>query len=137
MKSKGLHSKNIEHLLFRRKEYLNRYESSFDNELGDYTINEPKEIDEIANEIVDYILKHKDEIEFEVIIESLTHLGGAPNLLYDDNGHFAITDEGIQSVCYGDEPEDVETSFTVEKIHWKSTIREALNHYLESYNEKV
>jgi len=134
---KSIHSKNIEHLIVRRKNFLNKYESSFDETKGDYTIIEPKEIDEIADEIIDYILKHKDDIDLETIIESLTHIGSAPNILYDDNGHFAITCDGIQTISYGDEPVDVETSFYIEKEHWFSTIREALNHFLESYKEEM
>ncbi len=137
MKNTNIYSKNLEHLVARRKEHLNRYEKSYDDIKDVYTINEPKEIDEIADEIIDYILKHKDDIEFEVIIETLTHIGSSPNLLYDDNGNFAITSDGIQSISFGDEPTDIETSFHVEKEHWFPTIRKALNHFLESYKEEV
>jgi hypothetical protein len=127
---KNLHSKNLENLVNRRKVFYDNWQASYNEETNTFGYDEPKEIDEIANEIMQYIAKHKDEIDIEVILETITYLGGSPNLLYDDNGHFAITDEGYQSVAFGDEPVDVETSFNVPKECWKKTIREALNHYL-------
>jgi hypothetical protein len=56
-------------------------------------------------------------------------LGDAPNLLYDDNGHWSITSDGFQSVVTV--PSDVETHFFIEKEKWKNTIREALDFYLD------
>ena len=63
------------------------------------------------------------------MIESLTKLGEAPNILYDDNGNFAVTGTGFQSVSM-DEISDVTMSFFVLKEHWFKTIREALKYYL-------
>lgn len=126
---------NIRHYVEYRSKIHKKWQDSYDESLGFYTMEEPKEIDEYAAKIVDYILAYKDYMDFEVIIEALTHIGSAPNILYDDNGHFAITDDGFQTVCFGDEPVDIETSFTVSKENWFPTIREALNHYLKSYKE--
>lgn len=87
------------------------------------------EIDVLGDEILNRIKEYKDSLSFEFIFEELTKLGQAPNLLYDDNGYFAIEAEGYQTVVT--EPTDVEMHFMVEKEKWCSTIREALNKYFE------
>lgn len=48
-------------------------------------------------------------------------------LISDDNGHWACSYDGIQSVCGDDISVDVETSFFVPKDMWFDTIREALD----------
>jgi hypothetical protein len=133
----NLTANNIKVLLNRRREYLKEYEKSYNEETFKYDIEEPKQIDEIKNEIIELIFKNESSLSVECIIETLTHLGCAPNILYDDNGHFAITDEGFQSICSGDEPDDVELSFKVEKKFWKDSIKEALDTYLENFDEKL
>ena len=73
-------------------------------------------------------------MSFESIIGSLTELGAAPTLLYDDDGHFAIGDEGTQNVLH-DKPKDKETTFIaswwIKPNGWKDSIREALYFYLD------
>jgi len=123
--------KNLKVLLDRRNKYLDKYEDSYDEKSFRYTIKEPKEIDDIADEIILYIKKHRNDLDVECIIEVFTHLGSAPNLLYDDNGHFAIEDEGFQSIS--EEIDDVEMSFLVKKDKWKPTIKEAINYYINNY----
>lgn len=87
-----------------------------------------QKIDLLAEEIFLLIQTHADELEFEFIFDQLANLGHAPNLLYDDNGHWAVTCDGWQNVV-ADEPEDVETHFYVEAHLWKDTPREALKVY--------
>jgi hypothetical protein len=65
------------------------------------------------------------------IFTELADEGGCPALINDDNGHWAVTDEGLQSVPDSDEPEDIHTTFFVEKGKWKDTIEEAVKYYLE------
>ncbi len=72
------------------------------------------------------------EINSEEALEALTHLGCAPNLLYDDNGHWAISSMGMQNVPEGDEPEDMNMVVFIEAKSWKDTIYEAILFYLES-----
>jgi len=132
--SKELHNMNLKNFVEYRSKIYKKWQDSYNKETNDYSLPEPKEIDTYANKIVDYILAHKDYIDFEIIIESLTHIGCAPNILYDDNGHFAIIDEGFQTVCLDDKPSDIDTSFLIPKEDWKPTLREALNHYLHSFN---
>lgn len=104
------------------------------HQLGDSNEKEERDlnqkIDELSEEIQRYIKAYFESIPFEFIMEELSKLGQAPNLLYDDNGNWAVTSEGFQNVVSGDEPEDVETHFFLEANNWKSTPREALLHYL-------
>lgn len=89
-------------------------------------------IDQYADQIEDLIDSNFDDLTFEFIIEQLSNLGYAPNLLFDDNGNWAVVTQGFQNLVYGDEPEDVHTTFFVHAEQWKPTPREALRHYLEN-----
>lgn len=119
----------IERLLLKRKGLLDQYEDSWDEESMKYSMEEPEEIDQLSEQIYNKLIKGKDILDIDFIIESLTHLGGAPNLLYDDNGYFAMTADGYQTVVT-DSPADVETAFMVPARKWKPTIREAVVYYL-------
>jgi hypothetical protein len=123
----------ISKLIELRESYLKIYHDSWSDEKLDYQIPEPKEIDEFAKEIGESINKHKDDLPVDFILESLTMLGDAPQLVYDDNGHFAISGDGFSSVPMTDSGKFEESeSFTtiVEPEQWHNTIREALNYYL-------
>lgn len=123
----------ILYLLNRRKEYIDKYENSFDltiGEFGEFTMEEPKEIDELSEEVLSIINKNRDILDVDFIIEQLTMLGDAPNILYDDNGNFAVESNGVQPVAE-DEPIDMEMSFFVKKNSWFPTIRKALYYYLD------
>jgi hypothetical protein len=123
----------ILYLLSMRKIHLDKYYNSYDEtigEFGEYTIDEPKEIDELAEQIYNKIKKYKDILSIDFIIENLTKLGDSPNILYDDNGNFAVESTGIQTVSK-DEPIDIEMTFLIKKDSWFPNIREALNYYLD------
>ena len=107
-------------------------QDSIDVVLDDKQSELDKKIDDFGEKIRDLIFKHNAELPFEFVIEELTKLGEAPCILYDDNGHFAITGDGMQTVCSGDEPMDCDLQFSVEAECWKDTMREALEHYLNS-----
>jgi len=94
--------------------------------------DENNKIDEIGDEIRKMIWKGKEQLTFEFIFEQLTRLGDAPCLLYDDDGKFAITGDGMCSVPT-DEDEEWEGTFIVEKNGWFDTIREALYHYITDF----
>jgi hypothetical protein len=93
-------------------------------------------VDKIAEEILHYLKENHATLPVEDIIETLTHLGGAPSILYDDNGHFTIGGDGIQNMpTFEDDWKIKETTFQgtwfVEPGGWKDTIREALAAYFE------
>lgn len=116
-------------LIYKRNEHWNEESGEYDKDGYDRTEDE-KKIDELAIEIEKYIKLYHEQLPFEFIMEQLSNLGQAPNLLYDDNGNWAVTSDGFQSVVMGDEPEDVEMQFMIEAKHWKKTPREALLTYL-------
>jgi hypothetical protein len=132
-----LADKNIKVLIDRRNQYLKEYENSYDDNLADYTIDEPVEIDELRDEILHLIFKHEGDLEVDNILECLTHLGYSPNILYDDNGNFAVTSDCFSSVSYEEEPVDMDMSFHVPKEYWKPTIRKALHAYLEEFDPEL
>ncbi len=56
-------------------------------------------------------------------------------LISDDAGNWAVSGEGFQNVP-DDPPQDIETSFFIEKDLWKPTIREALIAFCEDIGWK-
>lgn len=120
----------IKELVEKRQEFWKIYQDSYDVESNKFSMKEPIEIDQLSEEIVSLIKKYFDFLEIDFIIESLTYLGHAPNILYDDDGRFAVEVEGFQTVPQ-DGPSDIEMSFFVEAKKWKSTIREAVKYYLD------
>ena len=116
-----------------RYEFIDKQNKSWNETTEDYMYN-PEEIDELAGKILRNILEYRDKLSFEFIFEELTNIGWAPCLLYDDNGNFAISGDGMQSISL--EPEDTEMYLFVKKEAWKSSIREALNYYLDKDDEE-
>lgn len=114
-----------------RDKYLAKYDESYDEKLMKHMVEEPIEIDELRDKIIDLIIQYKTTLEFEFIIEQLTKLGQAPCLLYDDDGNFAITGDCMSSVPM-ETPADIDLSFSVKKEEWFPTIREALSYYLKN-----
>ena len=88
-----------------------------------------KQIDEQAEKILDLITEGEKQLEFEFIFDQLTRLGQAPQLLYDDDGRWAITGDGYATVPFNG-PVDWEAAFSVPKEKWFDSIREALRDYL-------
>ncbi len=72
-----------------------------------------------------------DTLPVEAVLESLTHLGDAPNLLYDDNGLWAIVTDGTQPCVSGKQKLEGSMTFWCEKRQWFSTIRKAIKYYLK------
>jgi len=102
----------------------------------DIIMNDEKEssilekLDNLFREIVSLMLNHFDNLPFEFIFETLSKIEESPNLLNDDNGHWAVVEEGYQAVCTSDSPSDIDSHFFVRKDEWKNTPREALKYYL-------
>ena len=77
-----------------------------------------------------------NNIEVHVALERLSHLGYAPNLLYDNAGHWAVVVDGFQNVVM-DEPEDVNMHFYVQKHRWGKTPVEALKLFFTEKDEDI
>lgn len=102
---------------------------------------EIKRIEELYEKIRDYIDQNYKTLSVEDVIEGLTSIGGAPSILYDDNGHFAIGGDGTQP-CMDIEslPDGADADFGgtwfLKKEDWKKTIREAIDRYFERDQEE-
>ncbi len=53
--------------------------------------------------------------------------GGSPALVNDDNGHWAVVEDGMQSVPEGDGPQTISTSFWIEADQWHDSARAAID----------
>lgn len=84
------------------------------------------EIQEIISKL------EKKEINCEQALESLSELGYCPNLLNDDNGHWAVKFDGFQNVPISEDPKDISTTCFIKAKDWKTSIYEALLWALES-----
>ncbi len=125
----------IKELSNRRQELWKQFQDSWVEEAQKYNMEEPKEIDILGDEILTLLQLNHKELPVDFIIEELTKLGQAPSLVYDDNGHFAVTGDGYSTI--NDEPQDANIYCFVRKSQWKPTIREALEHYMFSRDEEL
>ena len=111
-----------------------RYELIEKEQRNDASEEEIKQIDQLSNQIVERIKESFDNLSFEFILDQLSRLGDAPCLLYDDDGHWSITSDGIATISI-DGPLDWRGSFSVAKKDWYNTPREALFNYLKTSYE--
>lgn len=90
-----------------------------------------KEAEDIKDLILKSLRAYSDKYPVDFIIETCTHFGDCPSILYDDNGLFAVVCDGIQPVVTGKQKITGPMQFFPEKKQWKKTIREAVNYYLK------
>lgn len=64
------------------------------------------------------------------ILNKLETEGAAPGLINDDNGHWALTCDGVQTVNTSGGPQEILTTFFVEEQCWKPTIEQAIQYFL-------
>ena len=55
------------------------------------------------------------------VVEHLTNNGYCPAILFDDNGHWAMSTDGSQSVPMSSDTEDISTMFFVKKNEWANS----------------
>ncbi len=95
-------------------------------------------VDAMAREVTRLLSENESKLSVEFILESLTKLGGAPSLLYDDNAHWTVGGDGMQNLI-SDEDRSKETEFGgtwfVKPNRWRKTIREAIHDYLQEQAE--
>ena len=70
-------------------------------------------------------------------LEKSTHEGFCPGLLFDDDGHWAVSMDGSQSISHmlGEGPGDVSTSFFVTADEWHESVRDAIDHSIATDGE--
>lgn len=64
-------------------------------------------------------------------LEDACKKGSCLGLINDDNGHWAVSDSGVQSCPEGRDPQEIDTTFFVFPGEWKNTVREAIEHYIK------
>jgi hypothetical protein len=111
-----------------KKQEINRLLDERDSILGK-NYNDPR-ADEIENQIMSVLMNSFDKFEVDFILETLIRFGKSPNVIYDDNGLFAVTGCGFQPVVTGKQKIEGAITVFVEKKQWKKTVREALRHYM-------
>jgi len=128
----------IENLNKKRSEILNKYAENWDDIKEEYVDEDgevlpfPDEVNEIGDEILEMLTLHQWNLPVDFVLEELTKLGWAPCLLYDDNGLWTISGDGMEEMGIGEENEITISTLThfVEKEKWYPSIREALRGYL-------
>lgn len=88
------------------------------------------EVVQLGKNIFSALVDNFDTLSCDFILESLTELGYAPSLLYDDNGRWAVVHDGTQPVVTGNKRLEGTMAFFCEKEQWFKTIRAALKFYL-------
>ncbi len=86
--------------------------------------------DKIQNEITSAFIKQFNGYEVDFILETLSKFGDAPQLLYDDNGRWAVSGDGYAPAVAGTQKIEGSMTAYVKKAQWKNNIRAALKHYL-------
>jgi len=88
---------------------------------------------EIEEDILKSFKKYYDKYSIDFIIETLTHFGDCPAILYDDNGLFAVVSAGVQPTVTGKEKigDGNPMTYFPEKEQWKTNIRAAVKYYLK------
>lgn len=110
---------------------LNKRDSLLDKDYNN------KEADVIQKQITNVIRKNFNDFPVDFIIETWTRFGSSLNIVYDDNGLFAVTYDGYAPVVTGKQKIQGTISIYVEKHMWKKTIREALYYFLFAKPRKL
>ena len=88
-----------------------------------------READKIQAEITEYIKSRWDLVPVDFILETLTHFGQAPAVVYDDDGYWQVSGGGYHELEIRKE-ESSSMMVMVEQKGWFDTIRKALWYYM-------
>lgn len=134
MKTANTH---LNYLISERRKITEQRNNTWDEEKSEYSNEYYKEYDNNRDLILNLIKENLEALSFEDILEAYSHTGGAPCLIYDDNGNWAITTEGYQSISLEDEPQDLQSSFLVEARFFKPNIRDAVKYWFDDMFESI
>ena len=95
-------------------------------------------IDSLAKELWKALEENIDTLDCDFVLETIASMGGSPSLVNDDNGMWAVTEDGYQPVVFGDERLlGAITLYFDEGEVWQPSIKEAIKYYvLHSGEEK-
>lgn len=122
-------SSQLNDLISERKKISKARDLTWDEDEVKYGNEYHEEYDTNRDLIFILIKENFDTLSLEDILEAYSHTGGAPCLIYDDDGNWAITTEGYQSINLEDTPQDLDASFFIEARFFKPNIREALKYW--------
>ena len=114
----------LREMVVKRNEYLKQEEDFYkeckikygNKDWPEY--DQHPEYEELRIKIHNCICENHKELPIEDIIEGLTSIGCAPNLLYDDSGNFAIGEDGMQGLM-NDDSGDFSGTWALKKEEWK------------------
>lgn len=90
-----------------------------------------READEMLEEILKIVKSWHRVLRFETCIEALTSIGHSPSLIFRDvTGEFAISGDGVEHTPF-EESSKFEGCWLMTSGSWKSSVRQALEHYVE------
>lgn len=72
------------------------------------------------------------DLTLDGAFQALSNIGYCPNLLNDDNGHWAVSFQGFQNAPLSEGPTDITTTLFVKKDGWQNTIHDALVYALNN-----
>jgi len=114
------------------KELIKTRQGFFDS---DDEITDEKKVDEYAVKINEHLKQYIDELDPDFVLDSVTHLGCWPQLIYDDDGHWAVSEEGISNVIDTTKETYQQTTTVSDNKSWKDNIRDAVKYYILYYEE--
>lgn len=94
-----------------------------------------EEIDAYAKVIEKKLEVYIDILEPDFVLEAVTHLGWLPQLIYDDDGHWAVTEQGVSNVVDVFEEDYQQVSSVTDKKAWKDNIKDAVKYYILEYEK--
>lgn len=80
------------------------------------------------------IIRDAHTASIENLLERLTEIGHCPCIVFDDNGQWAVSSDGIQNIRQHNDDEYYATLFIPANM-FKNTIREALISYIEALSD--
>jgi len=105
-------------------------DSFYDSDYDTYPQNIEEKINELSKKILTLLKENIDSLDFEFMMVQLTEIGDCPSLIYDDNGHWAISYPYFSNVSGEDKPINTDMAFYIKEDSWKDSPKEALKFYL-------
>jgi hypothetical protein len=126
----------IKEKLDYRYTLLQKLDESYNDQSGEYELEEPKEIDEISDWLIAIFKKESKLYPFDFVLESLSKIGWDINLLYDGNGRWSVSGDSFQQTAI-DEPINMQIVSFVDKNFWKDSIKEAIHYFLNNDSDDI
>lgn len=107
--------------------------------VDDPDVDNQEEFDKNRKQILDLMDKHVKMLDPLFMLDTVTHLGNAPQLVYDDCGRWTCEENGWQDAIPWEEPLDVLITVSTKAEKWVDKPTTAILNYMEemfSYNRE-